>query len=235
MSVSYNLISDKGITGANTRFLRVEPTSFSVTLREIFESLIDLTWLNQFRDTGLYVGFKARLLPTVECIERDFQSGTLSSIDKDAGELFVSELARQTVVTHLGYFDIPLCELFKEQRSQNPGFDFLSMNSSPVFLFGEAKYQSGEHDYAYKKAIEQIQRFITEEKDLKEIPNLSFFIPYDTYPLAYSNMDRGLKGFIAAFSCKSRTDQEIIDSIKEIDEYKSLEGYDEVICIAVNI
>ena len=48
MPASFNVISDTHING-KSRFLRIEPINLSVTLREIFESLMDISWLEQFK------------------------------------------------------------------------------------------------------------------------------------------------------------------------------------------
>lgn len=232
MSASFNVISDIPING-KSRFLRIEPVNLSVTLREIFESLMDVSWLEQFRDTPLYDSFLSRVNPTLEAIKKDFKSGTITSVDKDAGEKVVSELARQTMVAYLKYYDIPLSELFKEQKGQNPGFDFLTMNLSFVILFGEAKYQSGK--YAYSSSLNQIRDFINEKKDSKDIANLVYFIPYQTNPTPYDNFKKNVKGYIAAFSAHNMTDQQLIDNIKGLDSFNYLQHFSEIICVAVNV
>lgn len=179
MAVSFNILSDIPING-KSRFLRIEPMNLSVTLREIFDSLMDISWLKQFKGTPLYGSFMARVTPTLDTIEKDFHSGNITAVNSDAGEKVVSELARQAVVSHIGYLDIPLSELFKEQKGQNPGFDFLSMNDNQVLLFGEAKYQSGE--YAYNASLNQIKDFVDEHKDSKDIANFVYFLPYKDNP-----------------------------------------------------
>lgn len=40
---------------------------------------------------------------------------------------------------------------------------------------------------------------------------------------------------MAAFSAKTKTDQELIDNIKELDSFKFLQQFPMVICIAVNV
>lgn len=232
MPASFNILSDIQIN-AKSRFLRIEPVNLSVTLREIFESLMDISWLEQFRDTPLYDAFKDCVTPTLDIIARDFQNGNLTQVDSDAGEKVVSELARQTVVNYLGYFDIPLSELFKEERSQCPGFDFLSMNHNSILLFGEAKYQAGK--YAYNSSLNQIQEFIGEKKDSKDIVSITRFIPFERYPQPYANFKNGEKGYMAAFSAREMTDQRLIDNITGLDSFKFLQQYPEVICIAVNV
>ena len=232
MPASFNVLSDIPING-KSRFLRIEPTNLSVTLKEIFESLMDISWLEQFKGTPLYGSFWDRANPTLETIKRDFQDGNITTVDKDAGEKVVSELARQAVVSHMGYFDIPLSELFKEQKGQNPGFDFLSMNNNQVLLFGEAKYQSRE--YAHISSLNQIKAFVDEKKDSKDIANFVYFIPYLNNPQPYDNFDKGVKGYMAAFSAKTTPDQELINVIKALDSFVFLQKYEEVICIAVNV
>lgn len=232
MPTSFNIVSDKQIT-PNTRFLRIEAVNMSVTLKEIFVSLMDISWLKQFKDTPLYDCFLDRVNPTLETIQRDFQSGNITTVDSNAGEKVVSELARQAVVGHLGYFDIPLSELFKEQKGQNPGFDFLSMNKSLVLMFGEAKYRGDK--YAYRESLNQIERFIGEKKDSKDIANFVYFIPYQDHPEPYNNFNNGVRGYMAAFSERQMTDQEEEDKMKELDSFQSLQRCHELICIAVNV
>ncbi len=213
--------------------MRIEPTSLSVTLKEIFNSLMDISWLEQFKGTPLYGSFLDRVSPTLKTIERDFHNGEITAVDSDAGEKVVSELARQAVVFHLGYLDIPLSELFKEQKGQNPGFDFLSMNKQQVLLFGEAKYKS--RDSAYNASINQIKNFVVEKKDSKDIANFIYFIPYKDIPQPYVNFEKGVKGYMAAFSANTKTDQDLIDNIKALDSFAFLQQFEEVICIAVNV
>lgn len=233
MPASFNIVSDTKIN-AKTRFIRIEPTNLSVTLREIFESLMDLSWLDQFKETPLYGSFRDRVAPTLETIEKDFQKGTITTVGKDAGEKVVSELAHQIVVSHLGYFDIPLSELFKEQKGQNPGFDFLSMNNNNyVLLFGEAKYRSDK--YAHWASLDQIEAFIKEKKDSKDVANFLFFIPFEKYPQPYKNFENGERGYIAAFSAKTMPDKELINDITTRDSFKFIQQFPEVICIAVNV
>lgn len=232
MPASFIVVSDIQIN-ERTRFIRIEPTNLSVTLREIFESLMDLSWLEQFKGRPHYGSFLARVSPTLERVERDFQNGSITAVDKDAGEKVVSELARQSVVYHLGYFDIPLSELFKEQKGQNPGFDFLSMNKNQMLLFGEAKYRSAEP--ACQSSFDQIKSFVDDKKDYKDILNFVFFIPDNVNPLPYIKFENGEKGYMAAFSADTKTDQELIAKITSLDSFCFLQQFPEVICIAVNV
>ena len=53
-------------------------------------------------------------------------------------------LAQEAIVSELGYREIPLPEVYKQQKSQNPGFDFIVLNARDVVLFGEAKFKVGK-------------------------------------------------------------------------------------------
>ena len=126
--------------GRNIIFLRVDPEDISITLSEIIDALSDLSWISKFDKAYLRQSYRTRAESTVKHICQKIQDGAASGVYGDAAEYIVSEVARETLVKHLMYKDIPLGELFKEQISGNPGFDYFTANLSDVIIFGEACY-----------------------------------------------------------------------------------------------
>lgn len=125
------------------QFLRIDPEDIGVTLSEIMETIMDLSWLKRFNEDFTINSFKRRAEITIKDIQSKFDSCDNGSLTKDAGEYVVSELAREAIVNQLGYLDIPLAELIGKKTSGNPGFDFHSQNLvSDIVIFGEAKYLS---------------------------------------------------------------------------------------------
>jgi protein tyrosine phosphatase len=96
-------------------------------------------------------------------------------------------------------------------------------------LFGEAKYKSSEN--AYGAAFNQIVRFVNQKQDVSDIKEISEFCNEK----ALIKFTAGKKGFIAAFASKSTTTDRIIKGIEKNSNYKKMIGFDELICVAVNL
>ena len=69
----------------------------------------------------LRISLRARVEPTVKHITKNLNNGRLTAVDENSGELVVSELARQSIVSEYHYLDIPIGELIATQAAQNPG------------------------------------------------------------------------------------------------------------------
>lgn len=211
-------------------FIRINPDDLKITLREVFESLCDLCWLNSFDQEYITQSFRVRAEGTVEHIVENILAGDDSdSVTSDSGEYIISELSRKAIINELKYSDIPLGEFIKEQKSGNPGFDFYSENTNKILLFGEAKYLADRN--AYGTAFKQIVRFIEEERDIADLVDLRDFCCED----ALNNVTTNSKGFVAAFSSKEISTEKLITNIKNNKEFLELQKFQEVICVAVNI
>lgn len=131
----------------NITYIRIEPENLAVTLRDIITSLSDLSWISRFDKLYIRNSFQKRAEDTAKYLANKILKEDDDKITEDSGEYVVSELAREALVTELNYLDIPLAELFKEQVSGNPGFDFYSANKEKIIIFGEAKYNSRQNAY----------------------------------------------------------------------------------------
>ena len=69
------------------------------------------------------------------------------------------------------YLDIPLAELFKKQKSGNPGYDFYTETPIHIILFGEAKYKSDRN--AYAQALQQLNDFEQDQADIEDLVELN--------------------------------------------------------------
>lgn len=161
------VLKDKKTIEAKVVFLRVTPQNRRQLLAEIFTKLSDLSWVTTL-DLYLQESFKVRAEKTLKAIDEEIQKslslGGIDEITSNAAEYIVSVLANEAVVNELGYREIPLPEIFKHQKSQNPGFDFYVINANDVLMFGEAKYVAGTN--AYGRALEQIVRFVNEKNNI---------------------------------------------------------------------
>lgn len=215
---------------AKVQFIRIDPEDMTQTLSDILKTMMDLSWLNNFDKEYMKQSFKERAAITINDIKSKFNLCNNDKLTSEAGEYVVSELAREALVDKLNYLNIPLGELLGKKVSGNPGFDFHSQNiSTETIIFGEAKYLS--NGSAYLNALSQINKFIDEKKDVKDIADLEHFCS----DKALERASNGMKGFAAAFSAKSTSSNKIISSIKARSEFNSLVAYEELILVAVNL
>ena len=211
------------------KFFRIRPTDIKLTLRSVFESLSNNSWIMKFDNSFLKQTFSVRFRSTIDYISSNIIHEEDDSLTSDSAEYVISEIARSTIVEQLDYLDIPLGELIKEQKSGNPGFDFYSMNKSDIILFGEAKYVAKQN--AYGRALEQIYRFHTEQRDVADLLDIQNLCP----KTSCDEVCNGNKGFIAAFSSKSTPTERLIGNIKNNNNYQNLSSHKELILVAVDI
>ena len=224
----YKIIENREVE-PHIRFFRIRPTDIKLTLRSVFESLSNNSWIMKFDNSFLKQTFSVRFQSTIDYISSNIIHEGDDSLTSDSAEYVISEIARSAIVEQLDYLDIPLGELIKEQKSGNPGFDFYSMNKSDIILFGEAKYVAKQN--AYGRALEQIYRFHTEQRDVADLLDIQNLCP----EASCNEVCKGNKGFIAAFSSKTTPTEKLISNIKNNVNYQKLFSHQELILVAVDI
>jgi hypothetical protein len=224
----YNVLDNQQIEPHIT-FIRIEPTDINLTLSDVFKSMSDIAWISDFDKKYTRDSFEIRAVETINYIANNIIAEADNEITKDTGEIVVSELSRLAVINEMGYLDIPLAELFKSQAVGNDGFDFFSKNLDKVILFGEAKFNSRQN--AYGAAFEQIARFEKQKQDVSDINDIAEFCCEESL----NNHSQGKKGFIASFASKTTSSENMINAIKRNTNYNKLVGFEEIICIAVNV
>lgn len=226
--IEHQIIKASGT--AKVQYMRIDPENLSLTLSDILSTLLNMSWISKFDEDYEIGAFTSRANKTIEDIKKKFSECTNDKITTNAGEYVVSELAREAIVNELHYLDIPLAELLGKKKSGNPGFDFHSQNiETDTVIFGESKYVATTA--AYSSALPQIVDFITNNKDIEDLPELKPFCSAAALHRAYN----GNKGFAAAFSAKSTSSDEIIKNITRRSDYQSLLSFEEVLLVAVNI
>lgn len=210
-------------------YIRIDPENLSVTIRDIITSLSNLSWIAKFDKSYIRNSFFKRAEDTAEYLADKILKDDGDKITEDSGEYVVSELAREALVIELKYLDVPMAELFKEQVSGNPGFDFYSANKEKVIIFGEAKYSSGRN--AYGIGMEQVDRFIREGQDVSDLNDIDKFFEEESLKLA----DNGDKAYAIAFAAKGTASDMIIKGIIRNKHYKDIAINKEVIFLAVNV
>lgn len=211
------------------KFIRIQPTDIKMTLREVFNSLSNLCWIDSFDQSYMKNSYKQRAERTIAHIANNIITGCEDKITEDSGEYVVSELARKSIVETYNYLDIPLAELFKKQKRGNPGFDFYTENTCYTILFGEAKYKS--HTNAHASALNQLNKFEQAKSDIEDLVELKEFCS----EAALINADKGQKGYIAAFSATQIKTSVLIRHIVKNNDFKALSKFNELICVAINL
>ena len=211
-------------------FIRINPTDITLTLKDIFNSIADLSWIHQFDKEYLRDSFTVRAEKSIETIKAKIVDRIDDGVTTDSGELIVSELARRSLIDRMKYTDIPLGDLIKEKKGNNHGFDFFSENfDKRHVLFGEAKYLTNLN--AYGNAFKQIVGFENEKKDISDLRDIDGFCSEESL----HNVTRGHKGFVAAFSSTEMDSIELIENFKQNPHFGTLANFKELICIAINL
>lgn len=225
----YEVIEIKKIEEHIT-LIRITPNNIELTLRNVFESLSNLSWLSQFdEDYTSFDGFKVRAEATVNYISKKIIRENEDSLTKNSAEYVVSELARISIVEQLKYLDIPLAELIKIKDVGNHGFDFYTKNLCNILIFGESKYLKSQN--AYGKALKGILDFIKKKQDKSDMIDIDKFCCEESK----INFKNGNKAYAAAFSSKNTNTEKLIKNLKNNKEFIELKKYNELICIAVDI
>lgn len=231
MALNYTLKENKSLE-AKVTFLRIEPKGKRQTLNDIFIKLSDLSWINRMTPAALHQTYEVRAQRTldkiIDIIEKSNELSAIDAVVTDAAEYIVSVLSQEAIVKELGYKELPLPEVYKQQKSQNPGFDFFILNAQDIILFGEAKFITGNN--AYGSALEQIVRFIAEKNDIADLADLYFFIPNSV-----EKVNQGEKGFVGAFSSTNLETDKLINNLKKNTNYKEAKKYTEFVLVAVDM
>ena len=195
----------------------------------MMEQFLDESWLLKIDDEVNRESFKVRSEATIKMLIR-ILNNVNSKIGKEFGEYLISSTSLTTLINEQGHESLPLAEIWKEQESQNPGFDFHTISEDNILLYGEAKYRKDSN--AYGVAIKSIKDFVKKKKDIAELADLKILNKRITNE--HINISR--KGFIAAFSIHNNFDN-IFENIlknKHIAENK-LFKYPEWYFIGVEI
>lgn len=227
-STGYNII-DYIEVEPHIRFFRIRPTDIKLTLRSVFDSLSNESWIMKLQDEFLKQTFKVRFQSTIEHLSSKILNADDDDLTSNSAEYVISEVARSTIVTQLDYLDIPLAELIREQKSGNPGFDFYSVNKLEIILFGEAKYVAKQNGYG--RALKQMCRFRDEQRDIADLADIQNFCTKKSC----NSVCNGEKGYIAAFSTTQMKTETLVKNIKANDDYKRLSSFQELILVAVDI
>ncbi|MGQ7469488.1 hypothetical protein ACTGXX_11050, partial [Streptococcus suis] len=95
-------------------------------------------------------------------------------------------------------------------------------------IFGEAKYVKDTN--AYGKAMKQVDKFITEERDKSDLLDIRDFVTKESL----NNAALGSRAFACGFSSTKIDDDTLISNITKNKYFQTLSQHIEVIYIAIN-
>lgn len=198
-------------------------------IKNIIDTINDTSWYKTVADEDIKEGFISARDRTVKKLMEDIFNNVTLPVSVETGEYIISTTAQDTLVNKLEHKHIPLAELWKEKKSGNPGFDFHTISSSDLIVFGEAKFS--KHKNPYGKGIEQVARFIEEKKDKYD---KTFLLHFASKP-SLDNFGSGNRAFCVAFSlntCRSKTI--LSNAVKHIKKF-NLDSFPELFVIGVEI
>lgn len=165
---------------------------------KLTEKVLDTSWMTSL-DVGPQNAYRFTANETAQLLVQVFEEASgKNEIVSEFGELMVSMGAGRALEASFQHNPLPIAELWKPQKKQNEGFDFHTCCMSDFVNFGEAKFSSNMN--AHGSALEQIMRFVDEEKHLRDYVHLVNL----SSPASIVNLNSQVFGVVAAFSINSK-------------------------------
>lgn len=174
--VRHEINTDKLFQIAYGLLVHIEKDDIESKANEMMETIIDESWISNLKIVQR-TSYWERAKPTITWLVNDVFSLSNSEVTSDFGQYLISMTAQEVLEKNLNHSHIPLAELWKEKKSNNPGFDFHTLSPEQRIVFGEAKYSAYGSSHYF--ALSQIKDFIkkTDEynKHTKELSDLVHF------------------------------------------------------------
>lgn len=208
--------------------IHVKINDVNARAKEIIETVLDTSWI-----TGLSVikqaAYSATISKTVEKLVTDILAKVDGKVTEDFGEYLVSDSAGLALQMEYSHKKLAIAELWKEQASGNPGFDFHTESHTTLIAYGEAKYNSGNSPYTI--ALDQIGLFVTDKKDEMDFIHLENMVS----PQAMTNALGKKRGYIAAFSLNAKNIDKVFENALKSASAQKLYCHSELYLIGVEI
>lgn len=212
--------------------VEVEAAKAQQEASSLLSIVTDTSWVNNF-DAIDKASLLACAQPTIDKIINSILAKVGNKIEKEFGEYLISYSAQLTLVDTLSHKPIPLPEFYKEKISGNPGFDFHTVSSNDIIVFGEAKYNSAKtpYDDAESQVNDFLQMIPPKQKHIKELKELRKF----TGDIPATNVINNHFGVTAAFSIHAKKAELAMKNSIKYQEFKKLLDNDEIYVIGVHI
>ena len=215
-------------TSCGVYLIHVKILDIKNRAKEIINMLTEKSWINKLGVVDK-LAYDARAEKTIKKIVEDILMKVEDKVTEDFGEYLVSDSAGNALRDEHNHTKIALAELWKEQKSGNPGFDFHMESANEMIIYGEAKFKTSGSPYTI--ALDQIVDFIDAKKDQMELADLQKLVS----PNAITNATNNLKGFIAAFSLNAVDHKKIFENALKVASIKKLLCHTELYLIGVEV
>lgn len=183
---------------ADVKICYVEVKNIDVFAEQLTGWVLDTSWMTGL-DRGIRRQYDYTVKETSKLLIDIFRSAAgAGKVGEEFGELMVSIGSARGLEQIFNHAKVPIAELWKPQAKQNEGFDFHTVCKNEFVNFGEAKFSSSKNPHG--PAMEQVNRFINEEKHLRDRGHLLNLVAANS--IAHLDDDRF--GAVAAFSINSQ-------------------------------
>jgi len=199
---------------AETHLFCVDVDDLSGRAIEMISTINNTSWIFELGSIPR-TSYETIALKTAAKLVEIFRTAD-GNIGAEFGEYVVSMSAGDCLGAKLGHTVLPLSELWKEQLSGNPGFDFHTESHNNRIAFGEAKYNSNQSSYT--DAASQVHDFIDADKDKMDAVHLVHLASGE----AMDALLDGSRGLAIAFSLHSKNHEKILANALASDFVQAL-------------
>lgn len=185
----------------------------------MIRTLRDTSWISRIPKVSKRRAYEARAVNTINILVNDILSLASSNVTKEAGEYIISMTAQDILELESQHAKLPLAELWKEQKTGNPGFDFHTESISQLLFFGEAKYKT--EGSPYNTAITAISKFAKPDLQ-KHIQELCDLEEVGASEDSVTSVLENKIGVVAAFALNAQNIDLIFDNAINLDITKDL-------------
>lgn len=208
--------------------IHVKIEDVNARAREITETILDTSWISSM-NVVQRLSYTAAMSNTVDKLVNDILSKVKDVVTEDFGEYLVSDSAALALKNQYNHIKLAIAELWKEQASGNPGFDFHTESHTNLIVYGEAKYNATVSPYTV--ALTQIAAFVIDRKDEMDFIHLEPMVSKK----AMENAIDKKRGYIAAFSLNAKDTKKIFENALKSAAANALYCHSELYLIGVEI
>lgn len=212
---------------AIVHFVYAEVSDVAQIAKDVHDDIVENSWINGLSAINK-AAYERRAAETIKYIVDKILAKVKTKVGRNLGELVISTKAQDILESEHNHKKLPLAELWKEKIRGNPGFDFHTETPTNFIAFGEAKYNSRQP--AYTAAIKQTVKFITKEKDIKELSDLQHFI---SEPTKANCLFPTSKAFSVAFSVHNGKPEKTFKQVTKCKKFAKLLKYPELYVIGI--
>lgn len=216
MIITYHkqVLADELPASAETHLFCVDIDDVATHAADLIMKLNDTSWISELGSVPR-ASYETIALKTAKKLVTIFEAAN-DSIGAKFGEYLISMSAGGCLGDRLGHSVLPLSELWKEQISGNPGFDFHTESHNKRITFGEAKYNSNQNSYTV--AASQVQKFIDAKKDKSDAVHLAHLASQEAVEALLGDS----RGLAIAFSLHSDNHERILQNALQSDLVQAL-------------